>query len=104
VGKERIGIEVALLITVTAHDYGLPMKPVQCPVCGAASDGGYSIGDDILFICPKCEGYRLARTAITLLENGTLQKPDPKRFRDLVSRKRGTSTEYPVITSGDLGA
>ena len=79
------------------------MTKVPCPVCGAASDGGYSIKDDILFNCPKCGGYRLAGTAIALLENGTLQKPDPKRFRDLVSRKRGNSTEYPVITSGDLG-
>jgi Zn-finger nucleic acid-binding protein len=78
------------------------MEKVQCPVCGAAADGGYSVGDDTLFICPKCGGYRLAGTAIELLENGTLQKPDPKRFRDLVSRKRGKSTEYPVITSGDL--
>ena len=39
---------------------------------------------------------------MALLEDGTLQKPDPKWFRDLVARKRGNSTEYPVITSDDL--
>ena len=79
------------------------MKQVQCPVCGVACDGGYSIKEDILYNCPKCGGYRLAGTAIEMLDNGELQKPDAKRFRDLVSRKRGKSTEYPVITSGDLG-
>ncbi|HEV2750560.1 MAG TPA: hypothetical protein VGV12_08570 [Gemmatimonadales bacterium] len=45
----------------------------------------------------------MAGTAITLLENGKLKKPDPKRFQELVKRKKGTSGEYPVITSGDLG-
>jgi hypothetical protein len=79
------------------------MEKVQCPVCGAASDGGHKILDSTVFICPNCGGFRLAGTAIALLENGSLQKPDPKRFRELVSRKRGKSTEYPVITSGDLG-
>lgn len=80
------------------------MKKLQCPVCGAASGGGHKIGDSTVFICPNCGGFRLAGTAIALLENGTIQKLDPKRFRDLVLRKRSTSTEYPVITSGDLGA
>jgi hypothetical protein len=79
------------------------MEKVKCPMCGAAAEGGYSVGDDTLFVCLKCGGYRLAGTAIALLENGSLEKPDPKWFRDLVSRKRGKSTEYPVITSGDLG-
>jgi len=78
------------------------MTKVPCPVCGAASGGGHKIGDSTVFICPECGGDRLAGTAMALLEDGTLQKPDPKWFRDLVARKRGNSTEYPVITSDDL--
>jgi len=76
------------------------MTKRPCPICGAEAEGGYSVGDGTP---PNCGGFRLAGTAIALLENGSLQKPDPKRFRELVSRKRGKSTEYPVITSGDLG-
>ena len=79
------------------------MTELQCPICGAKCQGGYAVHDDTLYNCPNCGGFRLAGTAMALLENGTLQKPDPKRFRELVSRKRGKSTEYPVITSGDLG-
>lgn len=79
------------------------MEHVPCPVCGSASEGGHSIGDSTVFICPQCGGYRLSGTAIALFEKGTLQKPDPRLFRDLVRRKRGTSSEYPTITSGDLG-
>jgi len=45
----------------------------------------------------------LSGTAITLLENGTLKPPDPAKFREVVKRKRGKSSEYPVITQGDLG-
>ena len=79
------------------------MGQINCPVCGSASSGGHSIGDSTVFICPKCGGYRLAGTAIALLENGTLQKPDPGWFRALVQRKRGDSMDYPVISAGDLG-
>ncbi len=78
------------------------MEQVQCPVCGAAAGGGHAIGDSIVFICPRCGGYRLSGTAITLFEKGTLQKPDTTWFRDLVQRKRGNSTEYPVIAETDL--
>ena len=79
------------------------MTKRPCPICGAEAQGGYSVGDDTPVQLPNCGGFRLVGTAIALLENGSLQKPDPKRFRELVSRKRGKSTEYPVITSGDLG-
>jgi len=75
---------------------------VHCPACGAACGGGHAIGDSTVFICPQCGGYRLAGTVITLLEKGTLRKPDPTVFRDPVRRKRGKSTEYPGITQGDL--
>src|SRR2546430_16599603 len=76
---------------------------VPCPICGAASDGGYHIGDSTVFKCPQCDGYRLAGTVITLFENGKLKKPDRKAFRALVQRKRGNSREYPVIIPADLG-
>ncbi len=76
---------------------------VPCPICGAASDGGYNIGDSTVFKCPQCGGYRLAGTVITLFEKGTLRKPDPKAFLDLVRRKRGNTREYPVIIPADLG-
>jgi hypothetical protein len=80
------------------------MNQAQCPICRAASGGGYSVGDDTVFLCPQCGDYRLAETAKALLEKGTLQRPNPVWFRDLVRHKRGNSTEYPLITSGDLGA
>ena len=79
------------------------MEKVKCPVCGATCEGGEHIGDDTLFLCPKCGDYRLADTTIVLFENGTLMKPDPRSFRDLVKRKRGSSTAYPVVTHYDLG-
>jgi hypothetical protein len=78
------------------------MPQLPCPVCGAHSGGGHAIGDSTVFICPRCGGYRLAGTVITLFENGTLKKPDAERFREIVRRKRGNSPEYPVITSDDL--
>lgn len=74
-----------------------------CPMCRESAEGGHAIGDSSVFICPRCGSYRLAGSAMALLEAGTLQRPDPDWFRDLVERKRGKSTEYPVITSGDLG-
>lgn len=79
------------------------MTQTTCPVCGVAAEGGHAVGDSTVFICPRCRGYRLAGTVMALLEAGTLQRPDPEWFRDLVNRKRGNSTEYPLITSSDLG-
>ena len=76
---------------------------VLCPVCRAVSSGGHHIGDSTVFKCPQCGGYRLAGTVMALLEKGTLRLPDPQSFRELVKRRR-TSSEYPVITSYDLGA
>ena len=76
---------------------------ILCPVCGSASEGGYRLDDDTLFICPKCGGYRLSGTAVALFEKGTLKKPKLEVFRDLVKHKSGTSTEYPLITHYDLG-
>jgi hypothetical protein len=79
-------------------------KGLRCPICGATSEGGHAIGDSTVIICPHCGGYRLAGTAIALLEKGTLRRPDAETFLELVKRKRGTSPEYPVITSDDLAS
>lgn len=78
------------------------MAQLQCSVCGTASKGGHHIGDSTVFNCPKCGDYRLSGTVITLFEKGTLKKPSPEAFRDLVKLKRGSSTEYPVITQYDI--
>ena len=61
------------------------------------------LGDSTVFMCPECGNYRLAGTTLTLLQNGTLQRPDRVWFRDLVNRKRGDADEYPIITQYDLG-
>jgi hypothetical protein len=74
-----------------------------CPACKAAAGDGDMIGDATLFKCPNCGGYQLSGTAITMLHNGTLQRPDAHAFAALVRRKRGNSSEYPTITSADLG-
>lgn len=79
------------------------MKRAPCPICNADAETGPSTGDFELFICPTCGGFRIAGTALTLLRNGTLTKPTPKRFAEIVREKRGTSTEYPIITQHDLG-
>ncbi len=76
---------------------------VDCPICGVAASGGHNIGDSTVIICTQCGGYRLSGTAIALLEKGTLKKPDPAKFREVVKKKRGKSSEYPLITQGDLG-
>lgn len=79
------------------------MTQTICPVCREEAEGGHAVGDSSVFICPRCGGYRLAGTAMALLEAGTLQQPDPVWFRGLVKRKGDKTTEYPLITSADLG-
>ena len=76
---------------------------MNCPICGTASKVGPGTGDNTVIICPQCGGYKLSGTAETMFEKGTLKKPDPVKFREIVKRKRGKSTEYPLITQGDLG-
>lgn len=79
------------------------MSTLLRPVCSSPATGGYAVGDTIVFVCSSCGGYRLAGTALTLLQKGTLMKPDAGEFRELVRVKRGDSSEYPIIKSGDLG-
>ncbi len=52
--------------------------------------------------CPDCRGYRLSGTAEALLAKGSVPKPDLETFRNLVGKKRGTSSDYPLITEDDL--
>lgn len=75
---------------------------LPCPICDASAGGGHAIGDTTVIICPQCGGYRLAGTAGAMLKLGTLRKPEPERFQEIVRSKRGTSDDYPVITPGDL--
>lgn len=76
---------------------------LTCPICGSAATSGASTGDSTLYVCPQCGGYKLAGTVETLFANGKLQKPTPERFRQVVAKKRGASSELPVITSFDIG-
>jgi len=76
---------------------------MTCPICGAKASGGHHVGDSTVIVCPHCGGYRLSGTVITEFENGRLKEPDPDKFKELVKRKRGKSTEYPVIMTYDLG-
>jgi hypothetical protein len=78
------------------------LNRVTCPICDAACGGGDAIGESTVFVCPQCGGYRLAGTVITLFENHSLARPDSLSFRDLVKRKRGTSPDYPMITSANI--
>lgn len=79
------------------------MATHTCPICTSQATGGHAVGDTTVVICPKCGGYRLSGTASALLRLGTLGPVDPRGFRELVAQKRGSSTEYPIITADDLG-
>jgi Zn-finger nucleic acid-binding protein len=79
------------------------MNDVRCPICEATIRESQPAGDATLFVCPRCGGYRLSGTAMRMLELGSLQRPQPQRFAELVKQKRGRSSDYPTITSGDLG-
>jgi hypothetical protein len=75
---------------------------ITCPICERSASGGHHVGDTTVIVCSSCGEYRLAGTAFALLENGTLEKPDPAWFKDLVARRRAGSPDYPIITSYDL--
>lgn len=77
-------------------------QTTTCRACEATVEGGYHIGDSTAFDCPNCGGHRLSGTLMTLIENGTRHLPERKAFAALVRRKRGDSTEWPVITEYDL--
>lgn len=78
-------------------------ETVRCPICGSSATGGHKVGDSTVYECPNCGGYRLAGTVEKLLAIEGVHRPSPDAFRALVRAKRGNSTEYPVITSHDLG-
>lgn len=75
---------------------------IECPICESVAQGGHEIGDSTVFICPRCGGYRLSGTVMQLIENGTVGLPNQNDFPKLVARKRGASSDYPVITADDL--
>ena len=73
-----------------------------CPVCEKSAKCRISTGDGILIPCEDCGTYNISGTALELLDNETLERPDPKEFKALVEKKRGDSEEYPWITEDDL--
>ena len=74
----------------------------SCPVCEKPAKCGLTRGDGELVECEDCGTYNISGTVLELLENGTLGRPDPKKFKALVEKKRGSSEEYPWITEDDL--
>lgn len=78
-------------------------EKLSCIACNTACERGDTTGDFTVFLCPQCGSYKVSDTALVMLRNGTLRQPDPKAFRALVTKKRGNSSEYPLINSGDLG-
>ena len=73
-----------------------------CPVCEKPAKCGISTGDGTLVECARCGPYNISGRALTLLENGELERPDPKEFKALVEKKRGDSEDYPWITEEDI--
>jgi len=74
---------------------------VLCPVCRSPAGDGQHIADDTVFRCPKCGDYRMSGTLLEEVKNGK-KLPTPEMFRELVKKKRGKSTAWPVITSYDI--
>jgi hypothetical protein len=79
------------------------MNVLTCPICGAYAEREPPTGDAARIRCRHCGSYRISGTAVQLLSLGTLKKPDPQTFAELVARKRSADDDYPLITSGDLG-
>jgi len=79
------------------------MPTCLCPVCRSPAGDGKRIGDDTMFLCPKCGNYRMSGSLLAEVTNGK-KLPTPETFKELVKKKRGKSTDYPVITQYDLPA
>ena len=75
---------------------------MACPVCKNYAKHGSTLGDRTRVECDDCGTYEISGTALTLLKNGTIERPDPKRFRVLVEAKTRDSGEYPRITHQEL--
>ena len=73
-----------------------------CPVCEKSAKRGPTTGDRTLIPCEDCGTYEISGTALELLENRELERPDPKKFKALVEKKRGGSEEYSWITEEDI--
>jgi len=77
---------------------------VLCPVCRSLAGLGDQVGDNTTFRCPKCGDYKMSDTLLELIKNKTAKLPTPEAFKELVKKKRGKSTEWPIITQYDLPA
>ena len=78
------------------------MIDTTCPICDERAEHDLPKGDASVILCGGCGHYRIADTVLVLFANGTLERPSPEKFRELVKRKRGDSSEYPLITEDDV--
>ena len=78
------------------------MTDTTCPICDARAKHELPTGDASVILCDRCGCYKIADTVLVLFDNGSLERPMPEPFRELVRRKRGDSSEWPTITQYDL--
>ncbi len=78
------------------------MTTIMCPLCRSPAGDGKQLGDSTVFRCPKCGDYRMSGTLLQEIENRVKKLPTPEAFKELVKKKKGKATEWPVITSYDI--
>lgn len=59
---------------------------------------GHNLGDDTVYICDICGGYRLSGTAEHLIKIGTISDININKIREIIRERRGYSNEFPTIT------
>ena len=76
---------------------------MQCPIC-KSDDTEQSLGTgyNTMFDCPQCGGYFLSARVLWELAYGKLAVDNIAAFRRLVAEKKGSSTEFPIISFADL--
>lgn len=79
------------------------MAEHHCKSCDSPAGSLPPLEGHAGFRCPRCGDYWLSGTVHRELELGTIQLPEPDRFKELVRKKRGASALPPVITTYDLG-
>lgn len=94
--------EVADLINRLLYAGRDAMTRIQCPLCNGNAEGGHHIDDDTVYICKGCGGYRLKGTVEHLIRIGTISNIDLNKIRLKIIEKRGSSSEYPIITEYDF--
>ncbi len=60
-----------------------------CPVCEKPAKREPTKGDRALIPCEDCGTYEISGTTLKLLENGTLGRPDPKKFKATSGEEEG---------------